>query len=532
MGTLQIREVGKIKEVKKSIAKIVGLNRCMIGQLLDITANVKGIIMGFVEGEIIVFLLGRIEEAKVGLTVQSDMKPFTIPVGEGFLGRIVNALAEPLDGKGPATTRPKRVADYVKAKHIPEGPEERYPIFRPAPSVLQRVPIDEAMETGNLIIDSMIPIGKGQRQLIVGDRMTGKTTIGTDAIINQKGKDVICIYCCIGRSYSSIEKVIETLKAKRALDYTVTVVANATSSSGEQYLSPYTACTLGEYFMDRGQDVLVVFDDMTKHAWAYRQLSLLMERPPGRNAYPGDIFYVQSQLIERAGRYSSEFRGGTMTFLPIVDTIQGDITGYVPSNLVSMTDGQIYLNTTLFNSGVRPAIDIGLSVSRIGNKVQSPAIKELSSTLRLEYLRYNELLKVTRFKANVSKDVAKRLRQGEVLVRLFSQQNNNPYSITEQVILLYALKRKVLEDLGKGELDMFKENIFQFVRDIAPECVESIESRKELSEESMRTLDDCFVRFFQDRNAIEGDEEEEETAEAEQGQEAEETEEKPDGEGE
>jgi len=502
MPTLQIREIGKVKEVKKSIAKIVGLNQCMIGQLLDISANVKGIIMGFVEGEIIVFLLGNIEEAKVGLAVQSDMQPFTIPVGEGFFGRIVNALAEPIDGKGPISAEAKRVADYVDKKNVPKAQIKRYPVFRPAPSVMQRVPIDEPLETGNLIIDSMIPIGKGQRQLIVGDRMTGKTTLGIDAILNQKGKDVVCIYCCIGRSHVSIEKVVEVLKANKALEYTIVVVAQAMNSSGEQYLSPYTACTLGEYFMDRGRDVLVVFDDMTKHAWAYRQLSLLMERPPGRNAYPGDIFYVQSQLVERAGRYSPEFQGGSMTFLPIVDTIQGDVTGYIPSNLISMTDGQIYLDTALFNSGTRPAIDMGLSVSRIGNKVQCPIIKELSEMLRLEYLRYNELLKVTRFKANVSQEVGNRLRAGEVLVQLFSQENNNPYSLPEQVIKLYALKRKVLDDLAKGEIEYFKNNIFNFAKGMIPECINEIEENKELTDSVKKNLDECFVSFFKNKGEM------------------------------
>ena len=499
MGTLQIREVGKIKEVKKSIAKIVGLKQCMIGQLLDITSGVKGIIMGFVEGEIIVFLLGKIEEAKVGLTVHSDMKPFTIPVGEEFLGRIVNALAEPIDGKGPANLGPQRIAAYVDRKNIPALPKQRNPVFREAPSVLQRIPIDEALETGNLIIDAMIPVGKGQRQLIVGDRMTGKTTLGIDTILNQKDKNVICIYCCIGRSYVSIEKVVETFKLNNALEYTITVVAHATSSSGEQFLCPYTACALGEYFMDRGRNVFIVFDDMTKHAWAYRQLSLLMERPPGRNAYPGDIFYIHSQLIERAGRYSSEFQGGSMTFFPIVDTIQGDITGYIPSNLVSMTDGQIYLDTSLFKGGVRPAIDMGLSVSRIGSKVQCPAIKELSNMLRLEYLRYNELLKVTRFKANVSKDVSQRLRQGEVLMQLFSQENNKPYILARQVVLLYALKRKVLNDLGKDELENVKQNIFEFVKNEIPDSIADIEKSKELKDSVKKKLDKCFISFFQSK---------------------------------
>ena len=503
MKTFQIREVGKIKEVKKSIAKIVGLTQCMIGQLLDITPNTKGLVMGFVEGEIIVFLLGRVEEARAGLDVSSNMQPFTIPVGEGFIGRIVNALAEPLDGKKEDVAVSKRVAEYVDKKSEAmtklQVSQERYPVFRPAPSVLQRIPIEDSMETGNLLIDSMIPIGKGQRELIVGDRLTGKTTIGLDAILNQKGKDMICIYCCIGRSYASIQKVVEALKASGALEYTIVVVAHAASSSGEQYLCPYTAATLGEYFMDRGRDVFVVFDDMTKHAWAYRQLSLLLERPPGRNAYPGDIFYIHSQLMERAGKYSPEFQGGSMTFFPIVDTIQGDVTGYIPSNLISMTDGQIYLNTLLFNSGVRPAVDVGLSVSRIGNKVQCPAIKDLSSSLRLEYLRYNELVKITRFKTNVSTDVNQRLRQGEVLTQLFSQQNNDPYSLVKQIVLLYALQRKVLSTLISEEVENFKQNIFGFIENASPELIEDISKEKELTPSIKKKLDGSFVAFFRDR---------------------------------
>jgi len=507
METLQIREVGKIKEIKKSIAKIVGLKQCMIGQMLEITPNAKGIVMGFTEGVVIVFLLGKLEEVKVGLVVYSSMHPFTVPVGEGFLGRIVDALAQPVDGKGAIASSPKRVAEYVKEADSPKAkqlPQKQYPIFRPAPGVMKRIPIDEALETGNLLIDAAIPIGKGQRELIVGDRMTGKTTIGVDAILNQKDKNVICVYCCIGRSYASLQKVVETLKLHGALEYTILVVAHAASSSGEQYLCPYTAATLGEYFMDRGRDVFVVFDDMTKHAWAYRQLSLLLERPPGRNAYPGDIFYIHSQLMERAGKYSPEFQGGSMTFFPIADTIQGDMTGYIPSNLVSMTDGQIYLNTLLFNSGVRPAIDIGLSVSRIGNKVQCPAMKELSGTLRLEYLRYNELLKITRFKANVSDDVKQRLRQGEIIAQLFSQENSRPYPLAAQIVLLYALNRNVLSALTVEEVDHFKEDIFEFVRNHSPGLAEDIASQKDLTPDIKKRLDECFIAFFKSKDRIEG----------------------------
>lgn len=504
MQTLEIREVGKIKEVKKSIAKIVGLTQCMIGQLLEITPNTKGIIMGFVRGEIVVFLLGKTDEARVGLTVSSDMRPFTIPVGEGFIGRVVNALAEPLDGKKEDLGTAGRVAAYAGSQNaaavMPQATPLRYPVFRPAPGVLQRVPIKDSLETGNLLIDSLIPIGKGQRELIVGDRMTGKTTIGVDTILNQKGKNIICIYCCIGRSYTSIQKAIETLKINGALSYTILVVAHAASSSGEQYLCPYTAATLGEYFMDRGRDVFVVFDDMTKHAWAYRQLSLLLERPPGRNAYPGDIFYIHSQLMERAGKYSDAFQGGSMTFFPIVDTIQGDVTGYIPSNLISMTDGQIYLNTTLFNSGVRPAVDIGLSVSRIGNKVQCPAVKELSSTLRLEYLRYHELVKITRFKTNVSAEINQRLRQGEVLTQLFNQESNNPYPLSKQVILLYALSRQVLSALVSAEVERFKQNIYEFIENTALDLIEEIEKEKTLTTSIRKRLDECFVTFFKERD--------------------------------
>lgn len=502
METLQIREVGKIKEVKKSIAKITGLTRCMIGQLVDIAPNAKGIIMGFVEGEIVVFLLGKIEEVRVGLSVSGEMQPFTIPVGEGYLGRVVNAMAEPIDGKGPVAAGPKRVAEYIGGGAPDAGnrpPPERYPLFRPAPGVLQRDPIADVLETGNLLIDAAIPIGKGQRELIVGDRMTGKTTIGIDTILNQKDKDVICIYCCIGRSYSSVQKAVETLKLNGALEYTMVVVAHAASSSGEQYLCPYTACALGEYFMDRGRDVFVVFDDLTKHAWAYRQLSLLMERPPGRNAYPGDIFYIHSQLMERAGRYNAEFGGGSMSFFPIVDTTQGDVTGYIPSNLISMTDGQIYLSASLFNSGVRPAVDMGLSVSRIGNKVQCPAMRELASPLRLRYLQYNELLKVTRFKAGAaSREVNQRLRQGEVLSHLFSQENNSPCSLAKQVVLLYALERNVLGALAKNEIEHFKRNIFGFLRRRSPDLLKEIAGKKTLTSSIRRGLDECFVAFYKD----------------------------------
>ena len=503
MQTIQIQEVGRIKEIKKSIAKITGLSRCMIGQLVHFNDNAKGIVVGFASGEVVTFLLGRIEEVRVGDPAYSNMEPFTVPAGEAFLGRLVNALAEPMDGKGSVQTSDirRQTSDpkHSLKSEVCSLTTNRYPVFRKAPGVLERIPLSRTFETGILTIDATIPIGKGQRELIIGDRLTGKTSICTGAILNQKDKNVICVYCCVGRTYSSLLKVVELLKGKGALDYTIVVAAHAASPGGEQYLVPYTACALGEYFMDNGRDVFVVFDDLTKHAWAYRQLSLLLERPPGRDAYPGDIFYLHSQLMERAGQYSSEFGGGSMTFFPIVDTLQGDVTGYIPSNLVSMTDGQIYMNTFLFNSGFKPAIDLGLSVSRVGNKVQCSAIKELSGMLRLEYVRYDELLKITRFKASVSEAVSQRLREGEALTQFFIQMNDESYPLELEIVLLYALRRKVLTVLSKGEIDYFKKNVYGFMQERFPNVIRELGDKKELTPELRRGLDDALLAFFRDK---------------------------------
>ena len=482
--TLQVREIGEVKEIKKNIAKVVGLANCMNGELLDITSDAKGLVMGFLEGEVLVLLLGKTEEVKVGSKVYSRMESFKIPVGAGFLGRVVNALAWPVDGKKQIT------------------PDTHYPVFRDAPSVLERVPLDEAFQTGTLIIDATIPIGKGQRELIVGDRMTGKTSICIDAILNQKDKNIICIYCCIGRSYSALLKIVDTLREKKAMDYSIVVQATASSSGGEQYLVPYTACALGEYFMDRGKDVFVVFDDLTKHAWAYRQLSLLLERSPGRDAYPGDIFYLHSQLMERAGRLSPECGGGSMTFFPIVDTLQGDVTGYIPSNIISMTDGQIYLSSDLFSEGFKPAIDLGLSVSRIGNKVQCPAMKELSAMLRLEYVQYYELLGVTRFKTGISEEIAERLKHGESITQIFIQNKDEPRSLEEQLILLYALRRGILKEFLKEEIRYFKKNIFSFAKIEFPGMINDLSKQKKLTPEIKKSLDECLVKFFKNEDRI------------------------------
>lgn len=477
--TAQIYEVGKITEIRKSVARVKGLTSCMNGQLLDITPRTKGMVLGFVEDEAHVLLLGKAEEVKVGDQAFNKMQSFDVPVGKEFLGRIVNALAVPIDGKGA----------------MPED-LQRYPMFREAPGVLERVPIEEPFQTGTLIIDSSIPIGKGQRELIIGDRMTGKTAICLDAILNQKDKNFVCIYCSIGRSVSTLEKVVRTLKRSGALDYSMVVAATASASVGEQYLVPYTACTLGEYFMDRGRDVFVVFDDLSKHAWAYRQISLLLERPPGRDAYPGDVFYIHSQLMERAGKMNAERGSGSMTFFPIVDTIQGDFTGYIQSNLVSMTDGQIYLNASLFNTGFKPAVDVSLSVSRIGNKVQSPVLKELSGMIRLEYVQYHETLRLTRFKTGMTDDVRKRLRRGEILTLLFMQGKTRPYVVEEQLIFLYAYRRNILDILNDEQIADFKENILKHAKETDPALVTLLKDQKTILASVDKKLEDCLKNFL------------------------------------
>ncbi|MBI3602046.1 MAG: F0F1 ATP synthase subunit alpha [Candidatus Omnitrophica bacterium] len=481
---LQIHEVGTIREIKRSVAKISGLANCMNGQLLEITPKIKGMVLGFAGQEVSVLLLGAAEEAKVGDKVYSKQESFKILTGEGFLGRVVNALAQAVDGKGPV---------------LQKG--EHYPVFRDAPGILERSPLAEPFETGILAIDATIAIGKGQRELIIGDRMLGKSSLCIDTIINQKDKGVVCVYCCIGRSHASLEKTVGTLKDHGAMDYTMVVSATASSSVGDQYLAPYTACTLGEYFMDRGRDVFVVFDDLSKHAWAYRQISLLLERSPGRDAYPGDVFYLHSQLMERAGKLNLERRGGSMTFFPIAETVQGDFTGYIPSNLVSMTDGQIYLSAALFSTGLKPAIDLGLSVSRLGNKVQSAAMKELSAMLRLEYIQYQETLKMTRLKTGVSEQVNRNLRRGEIITQLFIQDKGRPYSLVEELFLLYALRRNILDVLPPAAIEHFKKNILKFTQEHFSSLVEKLRAQKTLTHAVTKGLDECLTAFFKDSDS-------------------------------
>ncbi|MBU1124783.1 MAG: F0F1 ATP synthase subunit alpha, partial [Candidatus Omnitrophica bacterium] len=445
-ASFEVREIGHVLSVRKFIIFAEGLPSCINGQMVEFANGVRGLVMGFTAQRIQILVLGDASGIRAGDEVYNKGESLNLPVGDAFVGRVVNGLCQPQDGVGPIVHK------------------EFYPVFKVAPGVMERQPVTQTLETGTLILDSIIPIAKGQRQLIIGDRLTGKTTVGLDAILNQKGHNVVCIYCCIGKPYSALLKVLETLKEHDALSYTIVVSGIASLSTGEQYLAPYTACMLGEYFMNNAGDVLVVFDDMTKHAWTYRQISLLLERAPGREAYPGDIFYIHSQLVERAGYMNKERGGGSMTFLPIVDILQGDVTGYIPTNLISMTDGQLYFSTALFNKGFKPPIDFGLSVSRIGNKAQWPAMKELSKSLRLDYLQYKELLQMTQLRTTgLSKDAEARLRRGEVINQLIIQDKNKPIPLEDQIIYLFALAKGILDNLSASQIRQFKEEIPGFM---------------------------------------------------------------------
>ncbi|MBI4342748.1 MAG: F0F1 ATP synthase subunit alpha [Candidatus Omnitrophica bacterium] len=476
--SFEIREVGTVKSVRELIARAVGLPSCMNGQMVEFANGARGMVMGFTEHEVQILTFGGKGRIRAGDEIYNRGEEFRVPVGEAFVGRIVNALCEPVDGREPVDAA------------------ETHMVFAEAPGVMERIPVDQTMETGTQILDAVIPIAKGQRQLIIGDRMTGKTTLGLDAILNQAGKNVLCLYCCTGKTYSSLMKVVRLFQARGAMDYTTVVAAPASTPVGEQYLSPYTACALGEYFTRRGRDVLLVFDDLTKHAWIYRQLSLLLDRAPGREAYPGDIFYIHSQLLERAGYFSKELGGGSMTFLPICDILQGDVTGYVPSNLVSMTDGQIYLGTELFNKGIRPAIDFGLSVSRIGSKAQWPAMKELSGRLRLEYVQYQELLQMTQLRTSLSSEAEARLKRGETITALLLQDKNQPVAMEEQILHLYALRKGLLDALSLDQVKQFKREFHKAMQEWFPEFDRDLRGVKQLTPEIRRVLDEGLRRYL------------------------------------
>jgi len=474
-----VHEIGTIVAVRECIVRVKGMPSCINGQIVEFERGGRGMVLGFNEHEVQVLLLNTKGALHVGDQVLSKGEFLHLPVGDAFLGRIVNALCEPVDGLGP----------------IPAA--DNYPVFAEAPGVMDRAPVKETLETGTLLLDAVIPIAKGQRQLLIGDRMTGKTTVAIDAIINQKGRDVVCIYACIGKPNSSLLKILNIFNEKEVMPYTIVVSSVASVSMGEQYIAPYTASMLGEYFMKQGKDVLLIHDDLTKHAWVYRQISLLLDRAPGREAYPGDIFYTHSQLMERAGYFNDAHGGGSMTFLPIVEILQGDVTGYVASNLISMTDGQIYFSTGLFNKGIRPAIDFGLSVSRIGNKAQWPAMKALSGQMRLEYIQYQELLQMTQLRTTgLSREAEDRMKHGQAITQLLIQDKNKPLSMEVEIMYLFALSMGVLDTLSPADIKKYKDNFAVLVEKEFPEVYTEIRQTMVLNDLAIEKLYEAMNHYF------------------------------------
>ena len=468
---LQYKEFGKVRAIRGCIVNVEGLKNCINGQLIRFGFGTEGTIIGLDANDTQVLLIKETEPIKTGDVAVMTLEPFNTPVGDKFVGRITNVLGEAIDGLGPLP-----FDDY-------------YPIFCDAPAILDREIIKETLETGIKILDTIIPIGKGQRELILGDKMTGKTTIGSDIIVNQKGKGVICIYCAIGKSRMAINRVINTLKKCGAFEYSIIVAAQAGSPPGQLYLAPYVSCSHGEWFMKQGKDVVVIFDDFTKHAWSYREISLLLGRPPGRESYPGDIFYLHSRMIERAAKMTKKFGGGSMTFLPIVELLEGDITSYVASNLVSMTDGQIYLSASLFGDGFKPAINVGLSVSRIGSKVQWPALKKYTKTLRLEYVQYEELLRVSRLKASgQSEESMSTMKGGQILAEFLKQDKDDPVAMEAQILLFAAHSKKLLDELEPGELIKYKLGIYKYAQENNPEFLVKLREKKSVDDEMDKVI--------------------------------------------
>ncbi|MDO5149421.1 MAG: F0F1 ATP synthase subunit alpha [Oscillospiraceae bacterium] len=474
---LELSDVGTVVTVGDGIANIHGLDNCMSNELLEFEGDVYGMALNLERDFVGAVMLGSDAGIKEGSTVKRTGKIVSVPVGDELLGRVVNALGQPIDGKGALLTK------------------ETAPIERIAPGIITRKSVHKPLQTGIKAIDSMIPIGRGQRELIIGDRQTGKTTIALDTIINQKGKDVICIYVAIGQKRSTVANVVETLTKAGAMDYTIVVAASASELAPLQYIAPYSGVTMGEYFMNKGKDVLCVYDDLSKHAVAYRALSLLLKRPPGREAYPGDVFYLHSRLLERACSLNENYGGGSITALPIIETQAGDVSAYIPTNVISITDGQIFLETDLFNSGVRPAVNPGISVSRVGSAAQIKAMKKVSSSLKLLYSQFKELQSFSQFGSDLDQDTKERLDKGERIVEVLKQGRNSPVTVENQVIIIYAVVNDYLKDIPIELISDFETELFRFVDESHPDIISSISETKELTKENEEALKDVLKTF-------------------------------------
>ena len=464
------QEVGTVLTVGDGIARVDGLEGAAYGEVLLFDGGVRGMVQDLSEDSVGCILFDDDASVCAGSTVRRTGRTAGVPVGEGFLGRVVNALGVPIDGGGDIR------ADGYRA------------VESPAPGIIDRQSVDTPLETGILTVDSMFPIGRGQRELIIGDRQTGKTVIATDTILNQKGKNVICIYVAIGQKRSTVAQLVDTLARGGAMDYTIVVSATASELAPLQYIAPYSGCAMGEYFMDQGKDVLIVYDDLSKHAVAYRALSLLIRRPPGREAYPGDVFYLHSRLLERAARVAPEYGGGSMTALPIIETQAGDVSAYIPTNVISITDGQIYLESELFHSGIRPAINPGISVSRVGGSAQIKAMKKVAGTLKLTYSQYRELQSFAQFGSDLDADTKTRLAQGERVVEVLKQDRSSPLDVALQVSILYAVVHNMLMDVPVERISAFENALFDHLTVQHPEILEDIRKTGELRPENEAAL--------------------------------------------
>jgi len=460
---IKVEEKGVIRDIKEIIVRIDGLPTCLNGEIVDMGDGIRGLLMEFDEEAARALVLGNTSKLRMGKEVRAMSEPFKIGIGDACIGRMINAMGEPLDEHGSLET------------------VDTMPVFRDSPSLMDRAPMTEFLHTGTRIIDMLTPIGKGQRQLILGDRMTGKSSVALDAILNQKGRGTICVYCCIGKSVSSLEKVMSLFHETGTLDYTVTVVATDNAPVAEQYIVPFTASAVGDYFARRGRDVLVVFDDITKHAWAYRQVSLLLDRPPGREAYPGDIFYVHTQLMEQAGCFNENHGDGTMTFLALAETLQGDMTGYIPSNLVSMCDGQIVLSSAVYAEGTRPAVDAQLSLSIVGGRAQPPILKALAGSLRADYANYVEITRLSRLSSGVSESAAAAMKRGESIRSVFQQGHHELSSLAEMVLQLYAVQNGFLDELEQDGKDAYCKQIYDFTKEQNPGLIRHIEEQQDMT---------------------------------------------------
>ncbi|MFA4967034.1 MAG: F0F1 ATP synthase subunit alpha [Candidatus Margulisiibacteriota bacterium] len=464
----KMEEIGTVISSGDGIVQIKGLPSAMALEMIEFPNKVYGMAFNLEYDKIVVVVFGAHTDVKEGDWAKLTGRVMEVPAGEALIGRVVDALGKPIDGRGE-----------IKA-------EKYLPIERIAPKVVDRMPVNTPLQTGYKLVDALIPIGRGQRELIIGDRSTGKSTLGIDAIINQKGQNVICVYVAIGQKESNIVQIVQKLREAGAMDYTIVVVASASDPAAMQYIAPFSGCAMAEYFMYSGREALIIYDDLTKHAQAYRMISLLLRRPPGREAYPGDVFYLHSRLLERAAKLSTENGAGSLTALPLIETQLGDVTSYIPTNVISITDGQIFLQTDLFNAGFRPAVDVGISVSRVGGKAQVPAIRKIAGRLRLDLAQYREKQAFALFSGEVDKETLKQLQRGAIVSEVLKQEKNAPVPVEEQIIIIYAAVNGMMDDVQVGRVKEFEKKLISLIRSVDPELFKTLKELSKLSEEKLK----------------------------------------------